>query len=210
MKVIQAKLLILSALLCSLSAFADESSPQMDPTQTQQQGAKTAKEKSNQSTQTNSSMIQKIQLLNHIHHINQKEIQLSKMALDKSKSQQIKDYAQHMIDDHQKADKKLEALAKNQNIELESFQPAGYEKATQAMLKELSGAQFDQAFVDLMKSGHKMAANELQLAQSEAKNPQIKSYIESILPTVREHQKMAANFEKKESQMAGETQSRSE
>jgi putative membrane protein len=115
-----------------------------------------------------------------------------------------------MIDDHQKADKKLEALAKNQNIELESFQPAGYEKATQAMLKELSGAQFDQAFVDLMKSGHKMAANELQLAQSEAKNPQIKSYIESILPTVREHQKMAANFEKKESQMAGETQSRSE
>ncbi|MEO5971382.1 MAG: DUF4142 domain-containing protein [Bdellovibrionia bacterium] len=147
---------------------------------------------------------QKNAALGHIHHINQKEIQLSKMAQDKSQSKQVKDFAQHMITDHQNADRRVMEMAEAQNVKLPDLQLAGYEKATSEQLDKMKGTQFDQAFFMQMDLEHKMAAQELEAIRSSVKDPQIAALIDGILPTVREHQKSAARFEKSQGQMAGQ------
>lgn len=149
---------------------------------------------------------QKTAALGQIHHMNQKEIQLSKMAQEKAQSKQVKDFAQHVITDHQSADRKVTDMAESQNVKLPDFQLAGYEKAISDQLDKMKGSQFDQAFLKQMDLEHKMAVQELELVRSSAKDPQITSLIDGILPTIREHQKSAARYEKAESQMAGQTQ----
>lgn len=143
--------------------------------------------------------------LAHLHHFNQKEVQLSKLALDKSQSKQVKDFAQRLMTDHQNADRKVMELAEAESLKLPDFQLAGYEKANMDQLEKMKGPQFDQAFVILMDTGHKIIAQELELARTTAKDPQIIGLIDVILPTIRDHQKMAVRLEKGESQMAGHT-----
>ncbi len=190
MKIFDQKRVVGTALmvfLASTSLFADDKAGQSDD-----------------QSKVSVEQIKKTGALGHIHHINQKEIQLSKMAQDKSQSQQVKELAQHMITDHQNADRKVTDLAEAQNVKLPDFQLAGYEKDTKDQLDKMKGTQFDRAFLTIMESGHKMAAQDLELVRGAVKDPQIVALIDGLLPTIREHQKMSARLEKLESQMAGQ------
>jgi putative membrane protein len=76
------------------------------------------------------------------------ELQSSQMALSRAQNEQIKSFAQKMIDDHTKANEELTAAAKNDNIDT----PAGVEmnakhKQMLDQLEAAQSAQFDQLYV---------------------------------------------------------------
>lgn len=146
--------------------------------------------------------------LNTLHHINQKEIQLSKLAQDKAQAKEVKDFAQHMITDHEAADKKVEEAAKTANMKLEDFAPATYEKVVMDQLGKYSGAQFDNMFVAEMKAGHRHAMHDLQMIRNMDQDSSVRSLVDAVIPKVRDHEKMASNLKVQTmKQMAGSSSS---
>jgi predicted outer membrane protein len=57
-------------------------------------------------------------LLTFLHRDNQNEIALAKLAKENGSSKEVKDFADHIVKDHQSADDQVMALAKRKNIDL--------------------------------------------------------------------------------------------
>ena len=94
------------------------------------------------------------------------EIELSKLAQQKTSDAQIKKFAAMMEKDHSAAGDSLMAIAKKENITLPAAMDADHQKKYDDMSK-LTGTDFDKAYVNLMVDDHKGA---LSLMQDEAKN----------------------------------------
>ncbi len=130
-------------------------------------------------------------LMTDLAHANIAEIETGKMALEKSKSDEVKKFAQHMVDDHTAALTELQALAKAKGVKL----PDGTDmkhKTMAAALKVMTGTSFDSQYMKRAGVGdHQQTIELLQKAQKNAKDPELKAMAAKMLPTVREHLKMA-------------------
>lgn len=188
---------------------AANSQPGQVTDQSQSQGSNTMSSNTNVSgtqQQMTPMAVQRAVLINKLHHINQHEIQLGQLAQSQSQSQQVKNFAQQMVQDHQSADQQLQTLAKSENVGLQDFTPADYEKVGMDNLKKLNGSQFDNAFLNMIRTGHKVTMQDLQAVRSDVKDPKIRSYISSILPQIQHHEALASRLERNmPSQMAGQT-----
>jgi putative membrane protein len=114
------------------------------------------------------------------------EVALGKLALTKTSSAKIKDFAQMMITDHGKANDELMGIAKTKNITLPATVDADHQKKLDDLSK-LSGADFDKAYVDAMVDGHKKT---LDLMNDEAKNGKdadFKAFAAKTAPVVQKH-----------------------
>jgi predicted outer membrane protein len=70
-------------------------------------------------------------------HASMAEVELGKLALEKAGSEEVKKFAQRMVDDHTKANDELKTLAQNKNFTLpEGADP--HVKTIQARLSNLS------------------------------------------------------------------------
>ena len=130
-------------------------------------------------------------LLNHIHHINQMEIKAGKLAKDKGVSADVKNYGQKMISEHQDADKKLAELSETKHFKLLGFAPADFEKVEMDYLDHVKGADFDTAYIEAMKGGHHHALGDLKMAADMTTDPQIKAFVQTMIPTVQQHEDAA-------------------
>lgn len=146
--------------------------------------------------------------LNRLHHVNQKEIELARLAQDKAQSQELKTSAQQIMKDHQALETRVQEVAKSQNVKLQDFQPSTFEKAFMDRLKELSGSQFDQAFMQNMMMGHQEVAQDLRLARNDVQNSQVRQLIDQAIPRIQQHRQMAAK-QHKNIQSSGQTSGQS-
>jgi putative membrane protein len=124
---------------------------------------------------------------------NMAEVKLGKLALQKSHSDQVKRFAQRMIDDHGSAEVRLQGVAQEDNVQL----PKGPSTAQQAQynhLAKLSADDFDSAYVNDMVSDHKKDVAEFKHMQSEIKNPALKNWVSETLPVIEGHLQKAENL----------------
>jgi putative membrane protein len=140
--------------------------------------------------------MQREMVLNRLHHINQHEIELAQLAQDKAQSTQVKSAAQMILQDHQKLDDQVRSSAQGFGFELQGFQAATHEKVGMDRIKSLSGSQFDQVFVSMMKAGHKEASEALKGLRADLKDTQLKSLIDAALPRIKAHRQMTASLER--------------
>ena len=92
---------------------------------------------------------------------NMAEVELSRMALEKATSLDIKSFAQRMIDDHGAAGHNLKSLLSGQPIEW----PVQLDDKHRKIADELAtqqGASFDRAYVKTMVEGHQDLAAKLE------------------------------------------------
>lgn len=129
-------------------------------------------------------------VLTKLHHMNQKEMQMTQWATDKAQSQSVKSAIQQLVADHTELDTRLTTLAQEKNIQLPGFQAADYEQAMMDNLQALNGQQFDMAWMNAMKAGHKMALQDLNWFSNQVKDPQVKQLVKATKAKVREHDKM--------------------
>ncbi|MDF2432749.1 MAG: putative rane protein [Mucilaginibacter sp.] len=114
------------------------------------------------------------------------EVEIGKLAGQKTTNAQIKSFAAMMVTDHGKANDKLMAIAKAKNITLPATLDTDHQKKMDDLSK-LSGADFDKAYVDAMVDGHKKT---LDLMKDEAKNGkdvELKDFAASTAPIVQMH-----------------------
>jgi putative membrane protein len=118
---------------------------------------------------------------------NMAEIEAARVAQGKSQDEQVKKYAQQMIDDHGKALDSLRQLAQTKGMTL----PSVLDRAHQARadkLAALSGAAFDRAY--LAQAGvaeHKKTHDMLGRAQARASDAELKALLARLAPTVDQH-----------------------
>jgi putative membrane protein len=120
------------------------------------------------------------------------EVQLGKLAMSKSKNDQVKQFAQKMVQDHSQADQELDSLAKRKGLTVPTKLDAKHE-AMVKMLSAKSGAAFDAAYAQHMAKDHAKAVALFQSA-SKSSDPDLAAYAQKILPTLEEHKQLADNL----------------
>jgi putative membrane protein len=120
------------------------------------------------------------------------EVELGKVALDKSKDAKVREFAQRMVTDHGKANRELASIAKQKGIEA----PKKLDTEHQDMVKKLSsqsGEAFDVEYSHHMNMDHTKAI-ELFEATTQSSDADLAGFAKKTLPTLKEHKQMASKL----------------
>src|SRR5215204_3023891 len=85
------------------------------------------------------------------------EVDTGKLAQQKGQNIGVKEFGQHMVQDHGKSNEQLASLAKQAGIPLPT-EPDPEHKAKRAELEGLGGPQFDIAYMQTQVTDHQKAA----------------------------------------------------
>jgi putative membrane protein len=138
------------------------------------------------------------------------EVELGRMAMERSDNDWVKQFGEMMVRDHSKAGEELKQIAMQHAIPT----PAGLDQQhrdLQTRLSSLKGAEFDREYMNAMVEGHEDVLDRLQTRASEDRvgddkgtvtpersdNPveaAINEWAANALPTVRHHLDEARNI----------------
>jgi putative membrane protein len=132
---------------------------------------------------------------------NQIAVNFARYAKEKSKNTEVLGFAETMIRDHQSAIDQANALAKKLGI-TPMDNPVSKKlnsdaDASMKMLRTKSGADFDKAFIDHEVTYHMEVRDEIQNQLiPQAKNAELKDFLQKILPVVKTHLSHAEMIQK--------------
>jgi putative membrane protein len=125
------------------------------------------------------------------------EVELGKVALEKSQNAEVRRFAQRMVTDHTKANKELESIAKAKGIEPPKSLDAEHREMV-SMLSDKSGPEFDKAYSEHMNMDHSKAIALFEGA-SKSTDADLAGFAKKTLPTLKEHKQMAQKLPKESS-----------
>jgi putative membrane protein len=114
------------------------------------------------------------------------EIQMGQLALQKSSNDNVKKFAQMMIDDHTTMNNQLHPVADSMGM----MMVKGLDKADQVeydKLKALSGSDFDKAYITDMVKGHRAVQHAFRLELVVVTDPGLKEQVTNAVPVIRRH-----------------------
>jgi len=143
-----------------------------------------------------------LSLIQKVHEANQKEIDMGQLAADKARSQKVKSYARKLVNDHKTADRQLMTYARNKGLESRLEQTAANTNAGEtktetdmhARLMGETGNEFDHDFAATMVDEHDKAIEMVKSARDSAGDPELRSLLTKVLPTLEKHRKMAQDL----------------
>ncbi len=118
------------------------------------------------------------------------EIKFGQLAQQKGTDSTVKDFAQRMVTDHTKASDELKSIAQNKNMTLPD-QMDSKDQAEYDRLSNMSGEQFDRAYMNYMRRDHKKDVAEFRRESEKGTDPDLKAFAAKYLPTLQEHEQMA-------------------
>jgi len=145
-----------------------------------------------------------LQIVAHLHHVNQMEIDLGKAA-QKSGTAPVKKYGEMLVKDHMASDKDALALVKKHGTAtIPAEKPAtdaakaeDKEMMDQAAhMKTLKGAEFDRDFLTMMVTGHEKELAKIDVAMGTAENADVKDMLSNTKPVLQRHADQARDLQK--------------
>ena len=118
------------------------------------------------------------------------EVELGKLATEKASSEDVKKFGQRMVDDHSKANDELKSLASSKGVDLPD-QVSSKDKAKEEKLSQLSGADFDRAYMENMLKDHKKDVADFEKESTNGQENDVKQFASKTLPTLKEHLQQA-------------------
>jgi putative membrane protein len=125
---------------------------------------------------------------------NQFEIQSSKLALQKSHNDAIRNFAQRMIDDHTKLGDQFRQELKQANMPEPGAEMGKEQQAGLDRLEKLNGAAFDAAYIRAQRMGHEQLIRFAQEYSKRGTNQPLKQFALHVLPELKEHEKLASEL----------------
>jgi putative membrane protein len=188
--------LLVSAALLALGAFSPlqaQSSQTSQPDTQQQQG--TTGSQDQQGTMGSQSQQGSISdsdrdFAKTAYQDNLAEISVGQLAVQRASNNDVKQYAQELVDDHTKANDQLKQIATSKGIDLPS-EVDSQAKSEQDRLSQVSGSDFDRQFLDQEKKDHQKAIALFQQEASQGQDPDLKSYASENLSKLQQHASMA-------------------
>ena len=118
------------------------------------------------------------------------EVELSQLALNNTKNEEIRIFAERMIKDHTAANEKLKKIASQENITVPQALDAEHRSVKQK-LSSLKDDAFDREYRKEMAKGHDKAVALFEAYAQGGDNPQLKQWAAKTLPHLKQHMSMA-------------------
>lgn len=124
------------------------------------------------------------------------EVKMGELAQQRTQNAEVKEFAQHLVTEHQKANTELQQLAQTKGMKVET-EVGGKQKQTVSRLEKLNGQEFDKKFIEAVVSEHKDDVKEFKKQAEKGKDADIKSWAQQTLPALEKHLEMAKGLEQK-------------
>ncbi len=118
------------------------------------------------------------------------EIELGKLALEKSNDPRVKEFAQKIVEDHSKVVEELMTVASQKNIVLPAVPSDDHVEKVQD-LKEAPDADFDSEYIAQIAADHSRVVSWFEDAAEDAEDPDIKSFATKNLSKLKQHHELA-------------------
>jgi putative membrane protein len=135
------------------------------------------------------------------------EVELGKLASQRSHNPDVKAFGEQMVTDHSKANDNLKPIADSNGVQWPA-KLTGEPKALYDKLSTLSGAAFDKTYIHAMVEGHQQTAKDYEMESGKVKDSQLKSYVDQTLPVVQQHLSHIQSIQQSQSGAAKKTTSR--
>lgn len=123
------------------------------------------------------------------------EVSASRLALTKARNPQVREFAQRMIDDHQRVDGELTKLAASKEY-TPPKEPSMLQKGKEMLIANLGDDSFDKRYITQMGvQAHEETIRLFEEASREARDPEVKSFAAKHLPALRDHLKTARSLQ---------------
>jgi putative membrane protein len=123
------------------------------------------------------------------------EVQLGQLTLQKSNNDQVKQFAQRMIDDHTKLNEQMKPVAQQLGVAVPE-QVSKKDRNTMTKLQALSGPAYDQAYIKDMVKDHKQDLSEFQAEASSGQDQTVKDAAAQGSKVIAQHLQMAQQMAK--------------
>lgn len=126
-----------------------------------------------------------------------KEVQLSQRALEKAESEDVKQFAQKMVQEHGATNRELMSL--NESLLGDKGPP--FKNASSKVKREVeqlagvTGPEFDRRYMQVMIRDHRAAVDLYAQEAERGQNPQLKALAQKALPKLERHLKLALEVE---------------
>jgi putative membrane protein len=197
-------LAIVTALALPTIALADEPQPPMDKAKPTDKMPDKTTDKSTDKTKAGKLAEGDMKIISHLHHVNQMEIDLGKIA-QRNGTPTVKNYAETLEKDHQSADKDLVSFAKQHKLNVIPMDKPDSEAGKQeekemtqkvAHMKGLKGAEFDREFLTMMVTGHEKELSRIDMSITAANDPDLQTMLKSVKPVLQRHADQARDLTK--------------
>lgn len=123
------------------------------------------------------------------------ELALQRLAMQQNSSSELRDFAQMMIDDHGKANKELERIAKQKDIEVSDRMLPEQQQAYDKLVSQ-TGSDFNKRYYKDQVEAHDDAIGLFQKAARDLQDPELREFAQRTLPTLQEHRNHLKEHEK--------------
>ena len=120
------------------------------------------------------------------------EVAAAQIAVNKSSRDDVKQFAQRMIDDHTKGNDQLTQLV-GQSAQVPT-EPDSSQQRQIDTLNKTSGAQFDHVYLRQQIKDHKAVIDAFQHESQRGQNPELKQFASMQLPTLQDHLQQAQSL----------------
>jgi len=118
------------------------------------------------------------------------EIKLSELAPARAGCAEVKQFAQRMIQDHERANQELQQLAAQKGV-TPPAQLDGKHQNLQRQLSGQSGEDFDRAYLNAMVEDHQQVIAQFEGQTRQGGDDELKNWAAQTLVTLREHLRYA-------------------
>jgi len=124
------------------------------------------------------------------------EIEMARLALQRSDNKDVRDYANMIQSDHGSALEDLTDLMKDKNVSQPKTVPADVQKDIDVM-NGLSGPEFDREFINQTVEEHEKEIGMYQDRAAIVQDTDVKNYAEDLLPKLQMHLEKAQGLQSK-------------
>lgn len=114
------------------------------------------------------------------------EVQMGQLAQRNALNQDVKEFGEMMVKDHQKADGELKSIATGKKLGVPPDLGKELQDRVDSMALKSSNA-FDLKFMDIMVAAHKKDVADFEKATTDLKDPDLKAFAVKTLPTLKMH-----------------------
>ena len=124
------------------------------------------------------------------------EVELGKMAQQKARNRQVKEFASMMVRDHTKAGAELKTVASHANVDMTKVDAdMDDHQDVRDRLAKLSGMEFDREYMKAMVDEHEKAVDDVEAKAGKADNDHVKEWAAKTLPTLKKHLEQARQIQ---------------
>ncbi|MFN6943898.1 MAG: DUF4142 domain-containing protein [Cytophagaceae bacterium] len=122
------------------------------------------------------------------------DLELARLAQERAVTEDVKQFAQNILNEHGKVQEELKQFAQQRNVML----PDSIDSDQRNNLSDLAqkeGFEFDTEFMDKMVERHNETLDRFESKAEDAEDPQLREWAQNTVPTLRNHKHEAENVE---------------